>query len=363
MNILVINWQDWQNPYAGGAEVYLYEIFVRLVKKGHKIMLLCSKGSGQSRHEILDGIEIFRIGKRFNFNFYVPFALRSILRNRKVDVIIDDQNKIPFYSPLYSRKKNFIMIMHLFGKTIYRETNFAFATYVFGAEKFIPQMYPQSHFIAISQSTAEDLRNMGVKKKISVVYCGIPQVANDLQVVRQKNLVAYVGRVKKYKSIDHLIYAIDKLRKEISVELVVVGDGDARQELELLCKELDLPVDFRGFVSEGEKYIAYHRARVVVQPSIKEGWGLTAVEAQACGTPVICADSPGLRETIINGKTGYLYEYGNVDQLCNRMKDLLSDDKKWFNFSNAAREWTKKFSWDNSAEMMEEILLNEIGTV
>ncbi|MGB9719979.1 MAG: glycosyltransferase family 4 protein [bacterium] len=363
MNILVINWQDWQNPYAGGAEVYFYEIFVRLLKKGHKIMLLCSKGPGQSRYEILEGFEIFRIGKRFNFNFYIPFALRSILRHRKVDIIIDDQNKIPFYSPLYSRKKNFIMIMHLFGKTIYKETNFAFASYVFGTERLIPMMYPHSHFIAISHSTAEDLKNMGVKKRISVVYCGIPEVTNDSPVVRQKNLVAYVGRVKKYKSIDHLIYAVDRLRKEISVELTVVGDGDARQELEKLSKKLNLPVDFRGFVDEREKYEVYYRAKIIVQPSIKEGWGLTAVEAQACGTPVVCADSPGLKETLIDGKTGYLYEYGNINQLCSRIKDLLLDDNKWLDFSNAARRWTKKFSWDNSAETMEKILLEKSSTV
>ncbi len=357
MVILVINWQDWQNPYAGGAEVYLYEIFSRLLKKGHNVMLLCSRGAGQKKHEIMDDFEIFRIGRRTNFNFFVPGAVRAILRHRRVDVIIDDQNKIPFYTPIFSNKRNLIMIMHLFQKAIYKETNFVFASYVYFAESIIPLLYPHSHFIAISQSTAEDLRKMGVKKKISVVYSGIPETKIDHTVERQKNLVAYVGRVKKYKSIDHILYAISRLKKEVAVELTIVGDGDERMGLMETARRLNLSVDFKGFVSEKEKYEIYSQARVVVQPSIKEGWGLTAMEAQACGTPVICANSPGLRETLVDGQTGYLYDYGDIKQLSQKIKDLLLDDNRWSMFSKSAREWSKNFSWDRSAELMEKILL------
>ncbi|MEO0155653.1 MAG: glycosyltransferase family 4 protein [candidate division WOR-3 bacterium] len=358
MNILIINWQDWKNPYAGGAEVYLYEIFKRLSKKGHKVFLLCSRGPGQKRHEILDNFEVIRIGKRFNFNFFVPFAMRAILRKKNIDIIIDDQNKIPFYSPVFTRKKNLIMIMHLFRETIYRETNFLFASYVYITESLIPIFYRRSHFIAISQSTASDLNKMGIKQNISVVYSGIPVLEKDCSIQRDKNLVLYVGRIKRYKSIDHLMKAINLIKNEIPVKLAIVGDGDALEELKNLADELQLKVDFKGFVSEKEKYETYQKARVVVQPSVKEGWGLTAIEAQACGTPVICANSPGLKETLINGKTGYLYEYGNIKELAVKIKDIILDDTKWQTFSNAAIEWAKNFSWDRSAESMEKILMD-----
>jgi len=357
MNILIINWQDWKNPYAGGAEVYLYEIFSRLIKKGHKVLLLCSRGTGQKRYETLDGFEIIRVGRRVNFNFYVPFALRAILKNRKIDLIIDDQNKIPFYTPVFTKKKNLIMIMHLFRETIYRETNFLFASYVYITESLIPLLYPRSYFIAISQSTADDLKKMGIKQKISVVYSGIPELKNIYNIKREKNLVLYVGRIKRYKSIDHLLKAVNMIKNDIPVKLAIVGDGDAREELKNLARELNLEVDFRGFVSEEEKYKMYQKARLIVQPSIKEGWGLTAIEAQACGTPVICANSPGLRETLIDGKTGYLYDYGNITELAKRIKDMLSDDTKWLEFSNSAIEWARNFSWDYSAEKMEKIIM------
>ncbi len=363
MNILVINWQDWKNPNAGGAEIYLYEIFSRLLKRGHRVILLCSRGKGQSRYETIDGFEIFRIGHRFNFNFWVPFALRAILRIKQVDIIIDDLNKIPFYSPLFARKKNLAMVMHLFRKTIFKETNIFFAGYVFITERLISLLYHNSNFIAISESSAEDLKKMGAGKKVYIVYSGIPEIEDNSVIPRKKNLIAYVGRIKRYKSIDHLLKAVAIIKKQRPVDLVIAGEGDARGDLTELAGRLNVSASFYGQVSEAEKYKIYRSARVVIQPSIKEGFGLTVIEAQACGTPVICANSPGLREALIDGKTGYLYPYGDIETLAQKIIDLLDDDTKWQNFSDAAKEWAKNFSWEHSAEEMERILLKETGKI
>jgi len=360
MNILVINWQDWMNPLAGGAEVYLYEVFSRLIRKGHHVMLLVSRAQGQSRYEIIDGFEIYRIGKRSNFNFFVPSALRTLLRHNKIDIIIDDLNKIPFYSPLFTRKKVLPMLMHLFRKTIFRETNFLFASYVFLTESVIPFFYPSSKFIAISHSTSEDLRRIGVHNEIFVVQSGVPKMPQIRAERRQKNLIASVGRVKKYKSIDHFVEAVLLVKSKRKVEAIIVGDGDAKDELVNLSHRLGVEITFTGFVSEEEKYRIYSRARVVVQPSIKEGWGLTAIEAQSCSTPVVCADSPGLREVVADSKTGFLYPYGDIDALANRVIELLDDEAKWQTFSRAAKEWVNNFSWDNAAEKIENILRAEI---
>lgn len=360
MNILIVNWQDWKNPFAGGAEVYLYEIFSRLAKRGHNIILLCSRGKGQSRFEELDGIKIYRIGRRSNFNFLVPVALRALLRRNKVEVVVDDLNKIPFYSPIFTRKKVLPMLMHLFRTTIYRETNFIFASYVFFTERVIPFMYAGSNFVAISHSTADDLREIGVRNKIYVVPCGISVIPSEIKEEHQDDLVAYVGRLKRYKSIDHFIDAVSLLQKSMAVEALVVGDGDVRYELMNRAQQLKAKIKFTGFVGEEEKYRIYSRARVVVQPSVKEGWGLTAIEAQSCGTPVVCADSPGLREVVRNGETGFLYPYGDVNRLSDRIKELLTDRPKWRKFSVAAKKWAQKFSWDNAALEIERILEEEI---
>ena len=359
MHILVINWQDWENPLAGGAELYLYEIFSRLISKGHKITLLCSRAVGQSRNEILDGFEIHRIGRRANFNFFVPLVLRRLLRHKKIDIIIDDLNKIPFYSPLFTSKKVVPMIMHIFRSTIYRETNFVFASYVFLTERLIPYLYHRSDFIAISHSTADDLKSIGVRNKISVVHCGIPEMPFFKKEPRQKNLVAYVGRVKRYKSIDHFIKALAIIKDKKDFEALIVGAGDAKKDLINYARNLNIPIRFTDFVSEEEKYRIYSRARVIVQPSIKEGWGLTAIEAQSCGTPVVCADSPGLREVVQDGETGFLYKYGDVNTLAQRIVELLSNDEQWQKFSNAAKNWANGFSWDKAAASLEQILKSQ----
>jgi glycosyltransferase involved in cell wall biosynthesis len=356
MNFLIINWQDWKNPYAGGAEVYLYEIFSRLHKNGHRIVLLCSRAKGQGRYERLDGFEIYRIGNRQNFNFIAPAAMRMLLRHRSFDVIIDDLNKIPFYSPLFTRVRVVPMLMHLFRRTIFREANPVIASYVFAAERIIPFGYGSRDFVAISKSTAEDLRAIGIGGVIHVVPCGIPRQPK-VSSRRSRDLVAYVGRVKRYKSIDHFVRAIPFIRERCKVKAAIVGDGDACAGLKELSRELGVTVDFPGFVSEKEKYLIYSKTRVVVQPSIKEGWGLTAIEAQACGTPVVCADSPGLREVVLDGETGFLYPYGDIRRMAERVVELIKDDKKWQRFSRAAKAWAGQFSWDRAADRMERVLL------
>lgn len=360
MTILVINWQDWKNPFAGGAEVYLYEIFSRLIKRGHRVKLLVSRAPEQCRYEVLDGFEVYRVGRRSNFNFFVPGALRALLRHNEIDIVIDDLNKIPFYSPLFTRKTVTPMLMHLFRKAIYRETNFIFASYVFLAESIIRWFYTNSEFISISESTAGDLKAIGIRNRVHVVHCGIPPKPKTLNIKRQKNLVAYVGRVKKYKSIDHFVQAVAEIRKKHDIDAVIVGDGDAKGELTALVNNMKLDIRFSGFVSEVKKYEIYSNARVIVQPSVKEGWGLTAIEAQSCGTPVVCADSPGLREVVVDGKTGFLYRYGDISGFASRITELMDDDVKWDKFSRAASEWAGKFSWDSAADKLEGILQQNV---
>ncbi len=356
MNILVINWQDWENPYGGGAELNLHEIFSRLVKKGHRVVLLCSRGYDQGRYDFLDGMEIYRIGKRNNFNFYVPSAARGLLRHHRIDVVVDDLNKIPFYSRAFMRMPVVGFVHHLFRSTIYQETNPLFATYVFITERIIPVFYKAATLVAVSHSTAEDLYDMGVRKHIHIVHNGIPVRTTIERVTRQKNLIAYVGRVKKYKSIEHFVHVVAALQKERNISAVVVGDGDALDGLKALADQVNAHITFTGFVSEDEKFKVYSEARVIVQPSVKEGWGLTAIEAQSCATPVVCADSPGLREAVLDNKTGYHYTYGDIDALKARVIDLLDDDTRWKQFSSAARKWAQNFSWDASADKFEAIL-------
>ena len=131
MRILVINWQDWTHPRAGGAEIHLREVFGRIAAAGHRVDLLCTGFDGAASEERLDGINVIRRGHRWElFNFAVPGIYRRVLRRNRYDVVVDDLNKVPFYSPLFSDRPVVALVHHFFGGTVFEQTNPAFGSYV-----------------------------------------------------------------------------------------------------------------------------------------------------------------------------------------------------------------------------------------
>jgi glycosyltransferase involved in cell wall biosynthesis len=167
-------------------------------------------------------------------------------------------------------------------------------------------------------------------------------------------LVGYLGRLRKYKRVEHFLQAIPAILARFPVaQFVVVGEGNHRRNLERLAQSLgvDDRVHFTGAVSHREKVLLLNQMWVAVHPSPKEGWGLTVIEANACGTPVVAANSPGLRDAVVHNRTGLLYEYGHIQQLTEAVCRLLADDALRETMGGQARMWAERFDWDTSAEM------------
>jgi len=357
LNILALNWEDLSNPQAGGAEVHLQEILKRIALKGHKITLLCSGYPGCKPTEEMDGIRIIRRGSRFNFNFAAPFALKALLREQKWDIVIEDINKIPFFSPLYHNLPLLVVIPHLFADSVFKEINFILGLYIYLAEKPIFWLYKGFKIMVISESTKEDLVKRGLPSDdISVVHCGIDHALyhHDSSIRKDSApTVIYLGRLKKYKSIDHLLHAFSIAQKKIpEAKLEVVGEGDFKDNLISLVNKLNLrdKVEFTGFVDQSEKVRRLQKAWVAVYPSLKEGWGLTNIEANACGTPVIASHVPGLKDSVVHGKTGLLFEYGDVQKLSDYLVKILSQANYREELTRGGLTWAKNFSWDDAAE-------------
>ena len=313
MKILLVNWMDMKNPMAGGAEVHLNEIFRRFVERGDDITLVSSSFEGSSERDEYEGIRIIRTGTRETFNFTAPNVLRKLDRSEQFDLIVEDINKVPLYTPLYLKKPLLVVIPHLFGTSVYRETNPILATYVYLMEKLIPYIYRNAMFEVISESTAEDMKNRGIKEnRIRVVYCGMEHNTYNVDPTIQKfdrPTILYVGRIKRYKSVDIIIRALPEVLREIpDARLVIVGSGDNLHDLKRLAKKLGISdnVVFTGFVSMEEKVDWMRRSHVIVNPSPKEGWGLTNIEANACGTVAVASDADGLRDSVKDGETGLL---------------------------------------------------------
>jgi len=361
LNILAINWQDIKNPYGGGAEVHFHEIFKRVTALGHNVTLLCCAYNGAMQEQEIDGIKIIRRGSRNLFNYCVPAEYRKLRRQQHFDIVIDDINKIPFCTPLFVKEPIVAILHHFFGKSIYLETSLIPASYVYLSEKLVPIIYKKIPFAVVSESTRQELLQQSVRSQIELVPNAVDPALYGYkpQLRSKKPLIGYLGRVKKYKSVDQLLLAMPAVLSAVpDARLIIIGDGDYKKNLQDVASTLGIQekVHFTGHVSHAEKVKLLNSLWLAVNPSPKEGWGLTVIEANACGVPVIAADSPGLRDSVINEETGILYPYGNIQLLIKQIIKLLKSQEKISKFSKNSLNWVNNFSWDESATKIIDII-------
>lgn len=369
MRILVTNWNDRENPHAGGAEIHLHELFGRIAGWGHQVQLIASGWPGCATTATVDQMRVRRVGGRHSFAVFGRGAVRRALRQERYDVVVEDINKVPLFLPTLTRLPFVAIVPHLFGTTAFAEASAPMAAIVWAAELPIPAVYRRAAFHAISESTRDDLVRRGISPdRIAVIHPGV-----DAQAYRPdpatpraaRPTFLYLGRLKRYKGVEFALRALAHVRvQRADVTLDICGQGDDRPRLERLAAELGLgpAVRFLGFVSEEEKRRRLRQAWAVVFPSPKEGWGITNVEAAACGTPAIASNSDGLRESVRDGVTGYLVPHGDVPALAGRMLALANDPARVAQLGRAARGFAEHLSWDSAARATLAHLEHTIGT-
>jgi glycosyltransferase involved in cell wall biosynthesis len=360
MNILVLNWRDMKHPQAGGAEVHFQEIFKRFVQNGHRVFLLATRWPGSAAQDEQDGITVYRWGNTFLFNWQAPFLIRKVCRRHPVDCIIDDVNKLPFFSPQwFPKRKCGVIFHHLFGSTVFELTAYPFARYVLFMERLSALAYKKTPCCTVSQSTATELAERGFSaENIRIIPNSVDtdRYAPDAAVAKEPDLLVYAGRLKKYKNVEIILDAVQRFsRNGKRVRLAIAGTGDHEQNLVAYARELGVTqqVRFLGFVDEATKIDLYRRAAVFVNPSIKEGWGITNIEAGACGTAVVANNAPGLRDSVRNNETGLLYKENDCDDLVRCLVAVLDDQALRTRFEAGGRAHALGFSWDESARRME----------
>jgi glycosyltransferase involved in cell wall biosynthesis len=137
----------------------------------------------------------------------------------------------------------------------------------------------------------------------------------------------------------------------------VVGPG-SELELRRLAKNLglDSAVTFHGYLPDMERWDLVASCWINVQPSLKEGWGLTVLEAAQCGVPTVASRVPGLRDAIRDGETGELFERDDIGELVAKVTGLLRDAGRRSSLGAEARNWSNSFSWDAASEELEWLL-------
>ncbi len=191
------------------------------------------------------------------------------------------------------------------------------------------------------------LTNFNIEKDIKVIYNFI-----DIELYKPKEektfrkhvascgekVLIHTSNFRIVKRVTDTIYILQRVKKELPTKLVLIGDGPERSECERLARELDLQKDVVFLGKQDALPEILNSADLFLMPSQSESFGLSALEAMACGIPVISSSVGGLPELNIHNETGYIAEIGDIDRMAKYAIDLLTNDRKYKNFSRNARD-------------------------
>ncbi len=357
-HVFVLNERDIENPLAGGAEVHQHEVFGRLAERGFPVTLVCAGYPGAGAIGSERGMRVLRVGNRYSFYARGPLLAHRLVRDvGDRALVVENLNKLPFFGPLWSPVPVLGLVHHLFGTTAFRQVSFPVAAITYLSERSIPHLYRDVPMIAVSPSTRDDLIARGIAPDhVTFIPNGLDHELYRPAKPMPGPIVLSLGRVETYKRIDVVVEAMPRVLAAVpAARLVIVGRGDAVGPLERQVARLGIghAVEFRGFVAEQEKVALYQAARVFVNPSEKEGWGLTVLEAAACGVPSVASDSPGLRDSVRHDESGVLVTHGDPAACAAALVRLLTDDAAWHRLRLGALAWAQRFTWDGVTDEIE----------
>jgi glycosyltransferase involved in cell wall biosynthesis len=362
LKILVFNWRCWFNQEMGGAEVFTHEVLKRWAEDGHDVTLFTSKYKGCLNEEFADGVKIVRRGGRFSVYWKARDFYARNSSNEYYDVVIDEINTRPFMTPKFvnNGEKVVALIHQLAREYWFYETRFPinYVGYYFLEKRWL-KSYRRVLTATVSESTRNDLLACGFEK-VFVLGEGLNfKPLEKLSTKEDYPVIVYAGRLKRAKRPDHAVRAFKIVKTVIpNVELWVIGEGYLKNRLMKISCE---GVKFFSSLSNEQRRNLIKKAWVLVNPSVREGFGLNILEANALGVPCIAYDVPGLRDSVINNETGVLVSSGNVNALAEATIRILMDAPLRIKLSENALVHSRIFSWDNVADRFLNIITTRDG--
>lgn len=355
LKILLLNWRDTKHIWAGGAETYVHELAKRWVANGHHVTVFCGNDQKSARNEVVDGVQIVRRGGFYTVYFWA--WVYYVLRFRgNFDLVVESENGAPFFTPLYVGKPKFLLVHHVHQEVFRDQLSWPLSFIArFIESKMLPILYRNQNIVTVSESSKRDIISLGVGKSdtIDIITPGV-----DVNQYRRGKKTSYpsmiyIGRLKPYKNIDIAIKAFAKIvEKYPTAKFFIAGDGDSQNDLWRLSRELKLKksIVFLGKVTEEDKVRYLSKSWMAIQPSSFEGWGITVIEANASGTPVIASNVNGLKDSVVDGKTGLLVRARDVDAFVEAITTLIDDPEYRLQMSQEAYLWATRFSWDRASQ-------------
>ena len=342
-----------------------YEVARRLVAAGHSIEWFSASFPGAPTEEEMDGIRIVRAGHQWSVHWCAFKRYRRSIRAR-FDAVIDEVNTMPFFTPLWADIPVFMLIFQLAREVWWYESHFPISAIGYAAEPLYLRVYRRASVFTISRSTEQDLRMLGFTGLITQVPIGIEKPGPTTLPKADTPTFLYVGRLAPSKRIGHMLQALARFRQAAGTgTLWLVGSGSKRYHHTLvkLARRLNIENDvvFWGRVSSSEKYRLMAKANALLMTSVREGWGLVVTEANACGTPAIVYDVPGLHDSVHNEQTGLVVQ-SEPSHLSHAMIRMSTDPALYSRLTDEARRWSETFSFEAAALTVGQALTKSVAS-
>lgn len=363
MNILIFSWRGPGHPHAGGAEKATHEHAKAWVRASNNVTLFTSEYFGCKLEEIIDGVIIKRWGSQILWVHLKAVLWYLFDKHERFDLVVDAFHGIPFFTPIFVKVKKLAFI-HEVTKEVWvlnplpRPFNFIPAILGTLFEPYIFKLlYKNIPFMTGSDSTKEDLIAWGIPEyNITVIHHGLEKPPiRKIPSKEKKYTLIFLGALAKDKGIEEALNTFAVINSKVSgFKFWIVGKGEETYTNFLLRKSQQLGlkenIKFWGYVDEYQKYQLLAKAYLLINTSFREGWGLVVMEAASVGTPTVGFDVPGLRDSIVNEKTGLLSKKDPID-LSIRILELIRDRHKYEVLRKNCFNWAKKFNWKKSSTL------------
>lgn len=365
--VLILNWRDQRHPEGGGSELYSEEVAARLARSGRQVTIFCAAHDAAPADETTpDGVRIVRRGSRKGV---YARAFWEFVRGRlgKPGVVVDVQNGLPFLARLYARTPVILLVHHVHREQWRVVLGPLAARFGWWVESWLsPRVHRRCRYITVSEVTRSELAGLGVDpERVSVVHNGTPSAAGPPVTRSADPSLLVLGRLVPHKRVEIAMRTVAELATtHPGLTLTVAGRGWWLEPLRKEAARLGITerVHFAGFVDDTTKHALLASSWLHLAPSLKEGWGLSVMEAAAHGTPSVAFTSAGgVAESILDGKTGLLAD--DAAEFVAQVERLLSDDVLRSRMGAAARAHAGGFTWDETTRRFAAVLDEVTGAV
>lgn len=338
-------------PYIGGQGRHIFELYRKNeIHKKIKIYFF-----SPTINSLNNNIVLFPETRKSKFK-NVEYSIKL---NKKINKIVDNYNlDIAHFhggpGGIFLFKKLKIPIIYTAHHTYWQQYKYITSQrwkYLFYLLEKKSYQFTDK-IICVSNSTKDIIEKKYSIDKSKLIYIPNGIDLNNFKPKKDKNThtknILFLGRLDKRKGIDFLIRTMILVNKaDPEITLHVVGEGKLRSKLEKYSKKNNLSVIFHGKLSDKKLNDLYESIEIQIVPSIFEGFGLSVLEGMAKNVALIGTNADGIKDIIVNGKTGELINYGDEINLSKKILNLLGNFKKRKFFVNNATDFLKNYDWEN----------------